>query len=301
MRTPTILDMVLLTGLAAIWGSAFLVIKIAVHEIPPATVAASRVLIAAVLIYLYMRSRGLSLPRNGQFWRLISVTGLLSMALPFALISWGEQHIDSGLAAILMATGPLIALVLSHFFSPDDRFTSFKLLGVIVGFAGVMMIIGFDALSGLGDNIPAQLATIGAALCYGGSGILVRKVNEKSNTVTTAAVLITATLWILPVSLLLDRPWEVLPQSSADALFSLLYLGIVPTAIAFVLRFHIIREVGYSFASFVGYLVPVFGVIWGWIFLDERLPATTMGALVLILAGVATSRLSKEGLTRWYR
>ncbi|WP_020592699.1 DMT family transporter [Kiloniella laminariae] len=292
MRNPTFKDTFILILLAAIWGSAFLAIKITVHEVPPATIAASRLLIATVIIYGYMRSRGLSLPRSKKFWIQIFFVSFFTMAAPFTLISWAEQYIESGLTAILMATGPLLALVLSHFFSTDDRFTLFKLLGVIIGFSGVLLILGFDSFSEFGDDVPAQLATMVAAMCYAGSGLLVKRVREKSNTITTASILLVATLQILPFSLLLDAPWQSLPASSLSTLAALVYLGAIPTALAFILRFYLIREVSYTFVSYVGYLVPVFGVIWGTVFLGERLPAETLLALAMILSGIAVSRLS---------
>ncbi len=299
MRSPTPKDFLLLTFLAAIWGSAFLAIKITVEEVPPATIAASRLIIASIVIFFYMRSRSLTFPKNKSFWLQIIIVSFFSMAAPFAMISWAEKFIDSGLTAILMATGPLIALILAHFFSTDDRFTVFKFFGVIIGFSGVLIILGPDTFSGVGENIIAQLATMVAAMCYACSGILVRRVKEKSNTVITASILISATLLILPVSLFFEAPWNALPSSSWESLSALVYLGIIPTALAFVLRFYLIREVGVTFASYVGYLVPFFGVLWGALFLSERLPPATMIALVLIVLGIAVSRLSKDLILGW--
>ncbi|WP_419905559.1 DMT family transporter [Kiloniella sp.] len=299
MRAPTLNDFLLLTLLAAIWGSAFLAIKITVEEVPPATIATSRLLIASIVIYFYMRSRSLRFPRDRKFWFQIIIVSFFSMSAPFAMISWAEKFIDSGLTAILMATGPLIALILSHFFSTDDRFTLFKFIGVVIGFSGVLIILGPDTFSGFGEDVIAQLATMAAAICYACSGILVRRVKEKSNTVITASILISATMLILPVSLLFEAPWLSLPASSWESLTALIYLGLIPTALAFVLRFYLIREVGVSFASYVGYLVPFFGVLWGALFLSERLPSTTIFALLLILSGIAVSRLSKNTLTKW--
>ncbi|WP_120497026.1 DMT family transporter [Kiloniella sp. EL199] len=291
MRAPTLWDFILLTSLAAIWGSAFLAIKITVEDIPPATIAAGRLLIASIVIYIYMRSRSLNLPRDKSFWRQMILISFFSMAAPFAMISWAEQFISSGLTAILMATGPLIALILSHFFSTDDRFTLFKLLGVLVGFSGVVVVLGLETFSSIGDNFYAQIITMLAAMCYACSGILVRQVKEKSNTVITASILISATILILPVSLILETPWTAIVTSEANSILALLYLGLIPTALAFILRFYLIREVGVTFASYVGYLVPFFGVLWGALFLSERLPSTTMIGLFLILSGIAVSRI----------
>ncbi|KKJ78357.1 hypothetical protein WH95_03420 [Kiloniella litopenaei] len=291
MRAPTLWDFLLLTSLAAIWGSAFLAIKITVEDIPPATIAAGRLLVASIVIYAYMRSRSLHLPTDPKFWHQIILISFFSMAAPFAMISWAEQYISSGLTAILMATGPLIALILSHFFSTDDRFTLFKFLGVLVGFAGVLVVLGLDSFSGIGDNFYAQIITMLAAMCYACSGILVRRIKEKSNTVVTASILISATALILPVSLIFEAPWVAIASSESNSIFALLYLGLIPTALAFILRFYLIREVGVTFASYVGYLVPFFGVLWGALFLGERLPSTTIIGLLLILSGIAVSRM----------
>jgi len=298
MRAPTLWDFILLTSLAAIWGSAFLAIKITVEDIPPATIAAGRLLIASVVIYIYMRSRSLALPRDKKFWHQIILISFFSMAAPFAMISWAEQFISSGLTAILMATGPLIALILSHFFSTDDRFTIFKFLGVLVGFAGVVVVLGLEAFSSIGDNFYAQIVTMLAAMCYACSGILVRRVKEKSNTIITASILISATTLILPVSLIFETPWIAITRSSSDAIVALLYLGLIPTALAFILRFYLIRDVGVTFASYVGYLVPFFGVLWGALFLSERLPPATMIGLLCILSGIAVSRIKSKKSVR---
>ncbi|WP_417432738.1 DMT family transporter [Kiloniella sp.] len=298
MRAPTFWDFLLLTSLAAIWGSAFLAIKITVEDIPPATIAAGRLLVATVVIYVYMRSRSLSLPTDKKFWHQIILISFFSMAAPFAMISWAEQYISSGLTAILMATGPLIALILSHFFSTDDRFTLFKFLGVLAGFAGVIVVLGLETFSGIGDNFYAQIITMLAAMCYACSGILVRRIKEKSNTVVTASILISATTLILPVSLIFETPWVAIASSETNSILALLYLGLIPTALAFILRFYLIREVGVTFASYVGYLVPFFGVLWGALFLGERLPSTTIIGLLLILAGIAVSRLHFKKLQK---
>ena len=166
----------MLIAVAAIWGSAFIGIKIGVTGgIGPITLAAGRVLLAAVVLSLYAMARGHRFPRTLREWRLIFWIGLLSTALPFYLINWAEQEISSGLAAILMAMGPLYALILAHLLTENDRFTPTKLAAVIIGFAGVMIVIGLAPLQHLGVELVAQIAVMGASLCYAASGIIVTR------------------------------------------------------------------------------------------------------------------------------
>ena len=294
MRKPTGLDVLTLIVIAAIWGSAFFAIKIGVEGgLAPLTLAATRITVAALALLVYAFFRGHALPRNGREWHGIFWVGVLSLALPFFLISWAEQEISSGLAAILMAMGPLYALVLAHFLTENDRFTGTKLLAVALGFAGVLVVIGIDPFRELGLELWAQLAVIAASLCYVSSGVIVARLKNVSPTViTTGAATISAGLMI-PLSLIIDRPWTLAP--SADALYAALYLGLFPTALAFLMRFHMIAAVGVSFFALVGYIIPVFGVLWGALFLSEVVPMESLLGLGLILIGIKVGQHGQRG------
>ena len=289
IRQPAAIDTARLLSLGAIWGSAFLCIEIALTGFAPLTLAAGRIALAALALIMATRLAGIRLPTDARTLRLLAVIGFFNTALPFVLISWGQQHIDSAMAAILMATGPFVALILSHLFTRDDRLTLPKLAGMLMGFAGVALLVGIDAVAGAKAGVLGQLSVMGAAACYALSGVLTRRVAHVPPLANAATVLITATLYMVPLALLVDRPWQAAP--GLEAVLALVFLGLLPTGLAYLLRFQIIAAVGATFMSQVSYLVPLFAVLWGWLFLSE-IPATSgWVALALILAGINVSRL----------
>ena len=296
-RAPTTFDMFMLIGIAAIWGSSFFVIKIAVTGgLGPLTVAGGRTLLAALVLLVYIRIRGHTLPRDLQSWIPLAWIGLFSSAIPFFLINWAEQELSSGLTAILMSLSPLFALILSHFLTQGDRFSGFKLAGILLGFSGVLVVIGLDPLSELGIRFWAQLATIIASLCYVISGIVTMRVRDLPPDVITTGGMIVAAVLTVPAGLMIEQPW--INATGGDAILAVVYLGIVPTALAFVLRIRMIVAVGISYFSFVGYLIPVFGVFWGALFLDEAVTGRSLTALALILGGIQLSRLRMDTILR---
>lgn len=293
MRTPTTFDMFMLVIVAAVWGSSFFAIKVAVSDgLGPITVAAVRTLIAAVVLYGYIRLRGHSLPRDLASWTPLIWIGILSSALPFYLISWGEQSISSGMAAIMMSMGPLFAAVLSHFLVAGDRLTPFKLIGVAVGFSGVLVVIGLDPLQEIGVQFLSQLAVMTASFCYITSGIISTRVREKLPAdVMTAGGMIVAAILTVPASLLIESPWTA--DATPNAVMAVVYLGLVPTAIAFILRMRMIVTVGIGFFSMVSFLIPIFGVLWGALLLGETISTRSILALALILGGIQISRMGR--------
>ena len=262
-------------------------IKIAVASIPPLTLAAGRVALAAAVFYAFIRFRGMRLPVQGRNWTLYFAVAFFGNGLPFTLIGWGEEHIASGLAAILMAVMPLATLLLAHVFVKDEPMTMGKLIGIVVGFAGVVVLVGPEALKGLGSDVLRQGAVAGGALCYAVATITARLLPESPPTVRAAAVLVWSAVQMVPTALILDAPW--LLQPSPGGLASVFYLGLFPTALATIIYFHLISARGASFIAFNNYLVPVFGVMWGTAFLGERVLMQELGALALILGGIAIS------------
>ena len=283
IRQPTAIDTVRLFALGAIWGSAFLCIEIALTGFAPLTLAAGRIVLAAT------RLAGVPLPADPRTLGLLTVIGFFNTALPFVLISWGQQHIDSAMAAILMAVGPFVALILSHLFTGDDRLTWPKLAGMLMGFSGVVVLVGVDVLAGAGAGVLGQLAVIGAAACYALSGVLTRRVAQVAPLASAALVLITGAVYMVPLALAVDRPWQSTPPG--QAWLALGFLGLFPTGLAYLLRFQIITAVGTTFMSQVSYLVPLFAVLWGWLFLSEVPSLSGWVALGLILGGITVSRL----------
>jgi drug/metabolite transporter (DMT)-like permease len=275
----------------AIWGSSFQAIKIALEGFGPITVAAGRIFLAAIIMTVYAISRGHSFPKQPRTLLLLGIVGLFNCALPFFLIPWGEQSLDSSRAAIFMATGPLMVLIIAHFTTTDERLNRFKSLGFMLGFIGVMFVIGLNTFkSGFGELLP-QLAIITAAISYAVSGAIAKKVEGVSSSMFTACVLIAGSILTVPASLLLESPFLVIEgQSMTAPLLALIYLGIMPTGLAFMIRFHLIKTVGYTFVSQVGYLVPVFGVLFGAVLLNETISLSVLIGLTLILSGILISR-----------
>jgi drug/metabolite transporter (DMT)-like permease len=279
-----ILHYFMLVLLAVIWGTSFAAIKIGVETIPPVSLAAARILMAALVLYAFVLVRGLALPRDWRTWIYCFWIGVFGNALPFSLIGWGEVRIDSGLTAILMAVMPLATLVLAHLFTADERMNGPRIIGVLLGLGGVGVLIGADVLAGLGDDVWRQLAVAGGAVCYAIGTIITRLMPHSDPSERSAAVMICASLQMVPFAFLLEDPLAIVP--SASSLVALAYLGIVATAVAAIVYFVLIAARGATFFSYINYLIPIVGVAWGLTFLDEQLSSQSVIALGLILAGI---------------
>lgn len=277
-----------LLTISAIWGSAFMLIAIALEGFPPLAVASLRVLIGAVVLTLVGLARGERWPRGGRVWFWIAVAGLLNTALPFSLISMGQQGVAANRAAILMATVPFVTLLLSHVASHDDRISGAKLFGLTLGISGVFLVVGLDALTAGGQPLLGQFAIMAAAACYAASNVLTRKLSHLPPTLGTAAYLVSASLYMGPGLLFFWWPAET--PEAWQPWGAIAILGVGPTALAYVLRFQLIRDVGSTFMSQVGYLVPIFGVLWAWAVLGEIPAISALGALVLILLGIRVTQ-----------
>jgi drug/metabolite transporter (DMT)-like permease len=289
-------DYLLLLMLGAVWGFSFLLIKLAVATIPPLTVAAGRICLGAALLLLVAIIRGAPLRQLRASWLPLLAMGGLGTVLPFFLISWGETRIDSGLAAILMSATPLYTIILAHFLVAGEPLTVGKVAGVALGFAGMVVLVGPSALSGLGGVLVAQLAVAVAPLCYAGNSIVARRLPPMPPELVGAGMLLAATIIGLPASLLIDRPWELAP--SGLSLLAVIGLGVVCTAFGYLLLFRIIAGAGAGFSSFNNYLVPLFGLLWGALLLGERPEPRALIALLLIFAGIAAPRLWPGRLRR---
>lgn len=286
--------------LASLWGPSFLFIKVAVQEIPPLTMVLGRVGVAALLLYLVLRLQGGHLPKFGPVWKHIAFVGLVHNALPFALLNWGEQYIDSALAAILNGTTPLFAILLAHIFTEDDRLTPNKLVGVSVGFSGLLMLIAPSLLEGVRATTWGLLAVTTAATSYG-IAIVYSRIHLRGlpPLVAPAGQLTMAALYALPLALFIEQPFR-LPMPSLTALGALLALAVFGTATAFVIYYHLIKRTSASYVSMVTYLIPVVGVFLGVFILDEQLRWNTYIGCGLILIGVMTVNGVLKPLV-WYR
>jgi len=282
-------EIVLLLSLATIWSSSFGFIKVAVETVPPLTVTAGRLSLAAVIILAYARLRGHRFPDEPGLWSKFLLIGLFGNALPFTLISWGEQTIDSGLAAILMAVMPIATLLLAHFFADNERMNPARVTGVAFGFAGVLVLIGPDALRGLGHEATRQTAVAGGAVCYAIATVIARRLPKMPTSLSSAGALVAAVAFALPISLFVDRPWQLSP--SVDSAVAVVVLGLFPTALAYILYFTLLRRTDANFIALNNYLIPCLGVVWGIVFLDEILHWRAILALGIILTGIGFTRV----------
>jgi drug/metabolite transporter (DMT)-like permease len=284
---PGASDYARLLLLAAIWGSSFLFIKIAVESVPAVPMTTIRIGFAALLMLALARAWGESLPTDPKLWAFILLAGLFGNALPFTLISWGEEQIDSGLAAILMAPMPLTTLLLAHLFT-EEKLNAGKLAGVGLGIAGLVVLIGPESLTRLGDDTVRQLAVAAAGCCYAVNAVASKWLTGGSRLGMTAAVMMASIVFMLPLSLLNPAAWSFAP--SALSLTAIVVLAVMQTAIGTLLMLGIVARQGASFFSQINFLIPLFGVMWGALILAERPSPNAVAALALILAGVAVAR-----------
>lgn len=296
------LDWSLLLALSLLWGGSFLFVGIAVKGLPPFTIVLLRVAIAALALNIVLRAIGVPLPRDGASWRAFLGMGLLNNAIPFSLIVWGQTHIASGLAAILNATTPLFTVLVAHWLTADDRLTRSRVLGLLIGFAGIVVLIGPEALRGLGGDVLAQCAVLGAACSYAFAGVFGRRFKRMGiPPLATAAGQVTASsLLLLPLVLLLDRPWT-LPLPGLQVWGALLGLALLSTALAYVLYFRILAAAGAVNLLLVTFLIPPSAIVLGAIVLQEALQATDLLGMALIGGGLAAidGRLPQAILARY--
>lgn len=285
-------DYFLLVLLATIFGASFLFTSVAVESVAPITVAASRLLLGAMLVFPVMVFYRQSLPAFGPVWVFIIVAAISGNALPFALISWGQVKVDAGLTAIFMATMPLITVLLAHVVTADEKMNRYKLVGVFFGLAGVIVLIGWNQLGQLGDNMLRQYAIAFSTFCYAVNAIVTKKLTNIPRLSMIFALLITASLMLLPIAFIVEQPWKSVPEQAA--VWSIFCLAIGPTAFATLLILVIIDRRGASFLSQINFLVPISGIALAHIFLDETLPGRAWLALAVILAGIALSRLGNR-------
>jgi drug/metabolite transporter (DMT)-like permease len=284
--TMTASDWLLLIILSVLWGGAFFLVEIAVPEIPPLTLALSRCGFAAVLLVFYVYASGLSLPSDLRTWVALLPLAAMNTVLPFSLIFWGQTHITSSLASILNASAPLFSIVLAHYATVDDRLTLPRAMGVAIGFVGVVVMIGVDALSDIGINVLAQIAVVLAAFFYASAGVYGRRFKGLPSSVVAASVLTIGTVLLIPVAGYAERPWE-LPMPSAAATVSMLALSLVSTGLAFLIYFRVLGRAGAVNFQLVAFLIPVSAILLGVGVLGERLELRHIAGMTAIAIGLA--------------
>ena len=283
MQLKTLFWLVLMSLL---WGPSFLFIKVAGQDIPPLTLAAARVCLAAGLLYLVLRLQGRHLPGWGPLWKRFTVAGLLLNAWPYALIFWSEQHIDSGLAAVLIGFHPLFTILLAHVFTAEDRLTPAKGMGAVVGFGGLVALVTPTLQDGLQATTWGVLATLVAALCYAGGTLYTRqKLRGLPPLVAPTAQLVTAALFLLPLALWFESP-AGLSRPAGASLAALLALVVVSTVLTFIIYYQAMERLSATSLSLVAYLIPVVGLGLGVLFLGERPGWPAYLGCALVIAGM---------------
>jgi len=278
-------EFALLLLLATLWGASYTFIKIGVASIPPLTLIAARTSIAGALLLAIMRGRGVSLPTDAATWRRFLFQACLNSVIPFTLIAWAEQSLDAGLATILNSTAPIFTFLLTALVTQHERVSPRKLFGVMAGVVGVCLIVGVQALGGLGRELVAQLATVTATIAYAGAAIFSRGFKGLDPMAPAAGSLISGAAILIPVSILVDRPWTLSP--SMPSLLALLGLSVFSTAFAFVIYFRLIQTLGSVGTTAQAYLRVPIGVALGVLLLGESLTSTAWAGLACVVIGVA--------------
>ena len=283
MREPKILDYVLLTILALIWSSAFFNIKIATYSYGPVTIAFLRTFFGAIPVVGLCLFKKIKIEAFSKDWYWFAAIGMINLVIPFFLIAYGVQKVQSNLAAILMASTPLSATILAHFFTDNEKINYTKIFGVLVGFSGIIFLFSDNILINE-SNFLSALIIFFASTFYVIGGLLTLKVSNKKNENVTASILIWATIFLIPITAFIEKPWNLNP--STDSTISIIYLGVVATGLAWLLRFRILKTNGLVFQAQVAYLIPIFGIILGYIFLKELITPKALVAVVAVIIGI---------------
>jgi drug/metabolite transporter (DMT)-like permease len=283
MRETKPLDYFVLTLLAFIWASAFFNIKIATYSYGPLTIALLRIFLGAIPVILLCYIKKIKIEAFSKDWYWFASIGIINLVIPFFLIAYGVKDIQSNLAAILMASTPLSATVLAHFFTKNEKINLIKSTGVLVGFSGIVFLFSDNILINKNNFISALLILCGSTF-YVIGGLLTLRISNKKNENVTASILIWGTLVLLPFSLFIEHPWSLSPR--LDSTISLLYLGVFSTGIGWLLRFYILKHNGLVFQSQVAYLIPIFGVILGFLILGEVITTKVIISLLAVIIGI---------------
>jgi len=283
MRQPKIIDYLLLVLLALIWASAFFNIKIATYSYGPITIAFLRVFFGAIPVLLLCYYKNIKIEAFSKDWHWFAMIGFINLVAPFFLIAYGVQSVQSNLAAILMSTTPLSSTVLGHFYTTNEKFNFIKTFGILIGFSGILYLFSDNLLIDENNFISALLILLGST-CYVVGGVLTLKISKKKNENVTGSILIWATIILIPLVSFIEQPWNLTPR--LDSTVSVIYLGLVSTGIAWLLRFRILVNNGLIFQSQVSYLIPIFGTILSYIFLKELITTKVLVSLIAVSVGI---------------
>ena len=283
MKQPKLLDYLLLGLLALIWASAFFNIKIATYSFGPVTIAFLRVFFGAIPVLLLCYYKGIKIEAFSKDWHWFAMIGFVNLVAPFFLIAYGVKSVQSNLAAILMSTTPLSSTILGHFYTKNEKFNFIKTFGILIGFSGILYLFSDNLLIDDNNFVSALLILLGST-CYVVGGVLTLKISKKKNENVTGSILIWAVIILIPLVSFIEQPWNVTPR--LDSTISVIYLGLVSTGVAWLLRFRILVKNGLIFQSQVSYLIPIFGTILSYIFLKELITTKVLISLIAVCVGI---------------
>ena len=283
MKKPELVDYILLTILALIWASAFFNINIATYSFGPVTIAFLRVFFGAIPVLLLCYYKKIEIEAFSKDWYWFAIIGLINLVAPFFLIAYGVKSVQSNLAAILMSTTPLSSTVLGHFYTKNEKFNIIKTFGILIGFSGIIYLFSDKILIDQNNFFSAVLILLGST-CYVIGGVLTLKISKKRNENVTGSILIWAIIILIPLTSIIEQPWKLNPR--LDSVISVIYLGLISTGIAWLLRFKILVKNGLIFQSQVSYLIPIFGTILSYVFLKELITYKVLISLIAVTIGI---------------
>jgi len=289
MKKPNLIDYIFLTVLALIWASAFFNIKIATYSYGPLTIAFLRIFLGTLPVVFLCFVKKIKIEAFSKDWHWFASIGLINLIIPFFAIAYGVKNLQSNLAAILMASTPLSATLLAHFFTKNEKINFFKVLGILIGFSGIIYLFSDDLLINENNIFSAIVILIGSTF-YVIGGLITLKISYKRNENVTASILIWGTIILFPIMIFTEQPWNLTPR--IDSTLSVIYLGIVSTGIAWMMRFRILKKNGLVFQSQVAYLIPIFGIILGYIFLKEIITLKVLFSVIAVIIGIYFVRKS---------
>ena len=293
MREANSFDFFLLVLLGLIWGSSFFNIKIATYSYEPITLALLRVIFASIPLILLCKFKSIQIKAFTKEWKYYATIGLCNITIPFILIAIGTSKINSYLAAILMSTTPLSGTILAHFFTKNEKINKFKVIGILIGFLGILYLF-FDKVIINESNYIFVMITILGSTFYSIGGILTLKIKNKGNENVTTSTTIWSLIFLLPMAIVLEKPWLASP--SFESTLSLFYLGVVATGLAWLIRFRILSVNGLVFQTQVAYLIPIFGVFFGYFIMDEVITWRVLISLSIIILGIYIVKKNNKGL-----
>jgi drug/metabolite transporter (DMT)-like permease len=287
-----VFESALLCLLALLWGSSYLLIKVAVETIPPITLIAIRVFIAAIFLSAIVIWKGERLPRDGKTWRLLLVQSFLTSIGAWTVLAWGQQFVDSALASVLNSTSPVFVFLITFFFTRHETTNWLKLFGACMGVVGVALIVGADALQGLRQQVLAQLAVLSSAVMYAGAAMFGKRFTHLTPLMTATCTMLWASLFLVPLSLVIDEPWTLAP--STLSMMAAVTLAVLGTGVALLIYFRLLRTLGSLGTTSQSYLRAGVGVALGVIVLGEHITPVIGAGIVAALIGVIAINFPKR-------